>query len=275
MTDELNFFPADAADLLLPVNAREAMKFGFYNALRTLTAGLATNSLTAYEYKVFSQNGEDGVILELLRRIGTGHKYFVEFGASYGHECNTRFLSEILGWRGHLMERSAAAYAILERSLAGRRHAVTSQHVEVTPENVDDLLGAAGVPEDFDVLSIDCDGPDYYLWQAIRSFRPRLIVIEYNGTIGEDPLVQRPQDPGWMGTDFFGASLAALVQLGRRKEYSLVHTELCGVNAFFVRDDMVSLVGEVQVPRRLAGLNLRIGGGLRDASGRTYIAPPT
>lgn len=267
------FLPADHPDLH-PINAREAMKFNFYQSLRTLTADMPTCSLTPYEFKVFSHNGEDGVTLEILNRIGVQHEYFVEFGGEFGRECNTRILSEALGWHGLMMERDNADFARLERSIAGREHKIQLMHTEVTPENFTGLLHEASVPQDFDVLSIDVDGPDYYIWRGLEEFTPRMVIIEYNGSLPQTPLAQRRDDPGWQGTSFFGASIEAMIELGSKKGYSLAHTELCGLNAFFVRDDLFPLLGELQVPRRAMNFNLMVGGHPPDTTGRTYVVPP-
>lgn len=159
--------------------------------------------------------------------------------------------------------------------MSGREHRVTLLETEVTPENVTDLLAANDVPRDLDVLSIDVDGIDYYVWQGLRDFTPSLVIIEYNGSLPQTPLVQRRSDPGWQGSSFFGASLEAMVELGRSKGYELVHTELCGLNAFFVREDLVEKLGELQVPRRAMNLNLRIGGHPPDTTGRRYVVPGT
>jgi hypothetical protein len=95
------------------------------------------------------------------------------------------------------------------------------------------------VPSEPTLVSIDVDGGDYWIWEAIEAYTPRVLIIEYNSALDPDRrLVQPREKPGWDGTDYFGASLAAMVSLGERKGYRLVHTELSGVNAFFVRQDL-------------------------------------
>ena len=90
------------------------------------------------------------------------------------------------------------------------------------------------------MLSIDVDGQDYWIWEAIESFRPRVLVIEYNSSLDPRQRLVQPDEPGhsWDGSEYYGASLGALQALGDRKGYRLVHTELSGVNAFFVRADL-------------------------------------
>lgn len=196
-------------------------------------------NLTASELRVSSQNGEDGVIAEALTRLQIGSGYFVEFGAAEGREGNCVFLADVLGWSGLFIEGSEALYARLDNKY---RHASRVQTVNgmVTPENVEDILVAAGTPADFDVLSIDVDGQDWWIWRSIRRFRPKLVVVEYNAGLPRGALVVEPEgghnDRGF--TAGFGASIGALRVLGESKGYRLVHTDLAGVNAFFIRSDL-------------------------------------
>jgi len=196
--------------------------------------------LTPYEHRVFSQNGEDGVIAELVRRVGAPGRWFVEFGGGLGVDGNCIFLADVLGWEGLFIEPAQHWHEALARKYAPNpRVRVLSD--PVTPTNVEDLFARGEVPSEPDVLSIDVDGNDYWIWEAIENFRPRIVVIEYNPAL--DParrLVQRldPSPGAYDGSDDFGASLGALRALSEQKGYSFVHTELSGTNAFFVRADL-------------------------------------
>ena len=204
--------------------------------------------LTRFEYRVFSQNGEDGVLAELLARVGTHERWFVEFGVETGLEGNCVFLADVMGWSGLFMEPREDAFAALNRKYAANP-AVRTTRVLVRPDNIEQLLAQAGVPPEPDVLSIDVDGNDYWLWQALDSCSPRIVVIEYNA---QWPLLARwvqPYDAArvWQGTDNYGASLAAVRALGATKGYRLVHTELSGNNAFFVRADLDAILPDPSV----------------------------
>jgi hypothetical protein len=237
---------------------------GVYPALRELAGRYRDEGtyeppdLTAYELRVFSQNGEDGVLAEILRRIGVTGAWFVEFGVQDGTEGNTVFLAQVLGWSGAYLEADAAQHAALERRFAGNPR-VRTVHAAVEPDTAEGLFQAAGVPPEPDVLSIDVDGNDYWIWKALEAYRPRVLVIEYNGAL--DPLSRRvmPYRPGfrWDHTSGYGASLGALEDLGSEKGYRLVHTESAGVNAFFVREDLAGdLPAGDAVPRRGANYAL-------------------
>jgi hypothetical protein len=199
-------------------------------------------SLEGYEQRRRSQNGEDGVIAEILRRVGAPGRFFVEFGAEEGREGNCAALAED-GWSGLYLEADAAKFAVLEANWRHRPE-VGTRHALVEPETIEALFAEAAVPTEPDVLSIDVDSTDWYLWEALVSYRPRLVVVEYNASLPLDrQLVRPPEQDGWDGTDYFGASLGAFEALGQRKGYALVHTEQRGVNAFFVRHDLLPGTG--------------------------------
>jgi SAM-dependent methyltransferase len=197
--------------------------------------------LAASELCCFSQHGEDGVIAEILRRIGITSASFVEFGVESGREGNCVFLADVLGWRGLFIEPDEDAFASLRRKYAANPRVRTLQ-AAVTPENVEALFAEGAVAREPDVASIDVDGADYWIWTEIRDYRPRVVVVEYNSSLppGRKLVQPRAHTGGWQRTDYFGASLDAMTDLGTRQGYRLVYTDLAGANAFFVRDDLVS-----------------------------------
>jgi hypothetical protein len=200
--------------------------------------GGAALDLALYELRVLSQNGEDGVLAEILRRCGSSGKTFVEFGAGFGVENNCVLLADVLGWSGLFMEGGDAEYATLERKYHGSPRVSTEQAI-VTPANVESLFARHGVADELDVLSIDVDGSDYWIWEALEAYRARVVVIEYNGALEPGrALVQPRGHPGWDATTYYGASVEALTSLGEHKGYRLVHTDLTGNNAFLVRADL-------------------------------------
>ena len=197
-------------------------------------------SLRNFERKVFSQHGEDGIIDEIFRRIGEGQRFAVEFGIEDGTECNTRYLFEQRGWSGVLLDGSSDYAASARKLLEGRPVRVLDRFI--TTENIVSLFEEGGVPPEPDLLSIDVDGNDYWLWQAAsKAYRPRVVVIEYNGRWVPPKEWIMPYDPvhRWDGSVYFGASLASFEKLGRELGYRLVGCDSSGGNAFFVREDLV------------------------------------
>lgn len=184
--------------------------------------------LTIFEQRVYSQNGEDGILKVIFKKIGTTDKFCIEFGVGDGTECNTRYLREKEGWRALLMDTNERAPPFVKKEF-------------ITPDNVNSLFIKYGVPKEFDLLSLDLDYNTYWVWKGIEGFHPRVVVIEYNSTIppGQRKVVQYNPRGLWDGTDYLGASLSALDDLGRAKGYSLLACDSTGVNAFFVRADLV------------------------------------
>jgi hypothetical protein len=232
-----------------------------YDSLAALTARHAwlRESLGAFELKVFSQNGEDGVLAELFERVGLTNRFFVEFGVEDGREGNAVLLADVAGWSGLFMEADEACFARLARKYDGVPHVVTRQ-ASVTPANINALLDEAHVPDEPDLLSVDIDGQDYHVWAAVQR-RARVVVIEYNSALAAgELLVEPPGHPGWNRTSGFGSSLDAVVALARAKGYTLVHLDLAGVNAFFVRDDLAAAaLGTSRVVRRAPNYGLTGG----------------
>jgi len=197
--------------------------------------------LNRYEYPVYSQNGEDGIIEEIFNRIGSTNKFFVEFGAWNGLQNNTTYLL-LKDWRGLWIEFEPSGLRHIERkfvSLIEKKQLLIKKAL-VTPENIDALLREAGAPRVLDLLSIDIDGNDYWVWKALKEFQPRVLVIEYNALFrSELPWVMKYTE-GYHNnrTSHFGASLKSLENLGKEKGYELVGCDFHGVNAFFVRSDI-------------------------------------
>jgi hypothetical protein len=181
------------------------------------------------ERREYSQNGEDGILEVLFGRIGVTNKFCVEFGAEDGVQTNTRYLVQKKGWKALLLD--------------GRENPVESgiQQAFITAENIEELFAKYRVPEHFDLLSIDIDGNDYWVWKAITKFKPRVVVMEYNAHIPPTESRTIPYNASfvWDGTDYYGVSLLALKKLGEEKGYTLLGTDAHGVNAFFVLNQLV------------------------------------
>jgi hypothetical protein len=216
--------------------------------------------LTLFELSVFSQNGEDGVLQEIFRRVDTQTRFFVEIGSSV-NESNCLLLLDAFGWRGLVLEADDIEY----RVLAEKYDTLPSVRVVqalVQPENVDELLRQEGVPTELDLLSIDVDGNDYWIWDGLEEFPARVVVIEYNSSLPPGCNRVQPYDPQSRPnlTDTSGASLDALCRLAHRKGYQLVHGDLSGTNAFFVRTDISGELFPEEADVRLRATNYFLHG---------------
>ena len=198
--------------------------------------------LIHHGFRVYSQGDEDGIIQEIFKRIGVQDRTFIEFGVANGNECNTAKLL-LEGWRGLWIEGSPELADSIRRTLGsflGEKGPLKFKKAIVNAQNVNDLFASAGLTGEIDLLSIDIDYNDYWVWKAVDSVRPRVVVIEYNAIFRPPMSLTVPYDANksWDGTSYGGASLEALVRLGRSKGYRIVGCSFSGVNAFFVRDDL-------------------------------------
>lgn len=198
------------------------------------------NWLTAYKNNVTSQNGEDGVIEKIFQVIGTDSKWCVEFGAGSGKKGNNTWnLIENNGWMSVLIEAENVLYQDLKRYYQNNPRVVCVHAVvaAVGKQALDNILATTAIPEDFDFLSIDIDGYDYHVWEAVRKYRPRVVMIEINPNIPIDLEFVQPRNIRACG----GSSLSAMSKLARSKGYELVVA--FGVNAIFVKKELFSRFG--------------------------------
>ena len=214
---------------------------------------VARNTLNAYERKVFSQNGEDGIVGEIFRRIGATDRFFVEFGVEAGLECNCAFLARRSGWSGVMIEGNPGFFRQLDANYA-QLPGIKRVQAFITRENIAAIFEQAGVPREFDLLSIDIDGNDYWIWEALAAYRPRVLVIEYNATRPPPERWVMAYDAAhrWNDDGYAGASLASLEALGHRLGYALIGTEEKGINAFFLRSDVLAASGFPQLTAQRA-----------------------
>lgn len=201
-------------------------------------------SLEEAEFQVFSQRGEDGILQYIISRIDIPHKLFIEFGVEDYTESNTRFLLMNNHWSGLVMDGDERNIRFIKSDLIYWKYDITAWHSFITRENIDGLIRKYTDCTDIGLLSIDIDGNDYWIWEAITVVRPRIVVCEYNSAFGPTANLSIPYSPEFYRTKahysnlYFGASLGAFCELAEKKGYDFIGTAGAGVNAFFVRKDL-------------------------------------
>jgi hypothetical protein len=224
-------------------------------------SGASLPSVKEVGFKAYSQTDEDGILLFIFSILGATRRTCVEICAGNGIECNTANLIINHGWTGLLLDgnpevvrqgkefyqANPATYADPPTFLCGW----------VKRDSINRLLTENDFTGEIDLLSLDLDGVDYWIWQAIEVINPRVVVLEYQDIIGPEKSLTVPyaddfdayKYPTTHGApNYSGASLPAFVKLGRRKGYRLVGCNRSGYNAFFVRKDL----GQNQLPEILA-----------------------
>lgn len=208
-------------------------------------ADSSERELAAHESKVYSQWGEDGILQYLVRKVAVSRRIFVEFGVQDYTEANTRFLMINDQWSGLILDGSEHHIASIRRDPIYWRYNLKAVQAFVTRENINTLLSDNGITGEIGLLSVDIDGNDYWVWEAITAVNPAIVVVEYNARFGPERAVTVPYDPAFVRDSahysciYYGASLAALVGLGRRKGYAFVGSNRAANNAFFVRTDLL------------------------------------
>jgi hypothetical protein len=203
--------------------------------------------LVKHRANTHSQNGEDGVLAELFRRLGVETGWCVEFGAWDGRHLSNTFALVERGWNAVYIEGEPSRYQDLLRTVKGFP-AIHPVEAFVAPEGefaLDALLARTPIPAEFELLSIDIDGDDWHVWRNTTCYRAQVVVIEINSGIPAD-VEQVPS------AERQGASFASTVRLGREKGYVPVcHTG----NIIFVREELAARVGvsakDLERPERL------------------------
>lgn len=211
---------------------------------RNICAGDDPRRLEHFGFKVYSQSDEDGIIEEIFDRIGVKSKIFVDFGAERGEENNSRYLLE-QGWTGLWIE-ALPDYAKRLRSLheeAIKEGRLKFIEAAVTAENINELISRAGITGEIDFLSVDIDGNDYHVYNAISVIQPRVVCLEHNHCYRPPEEWVMPYNPHhrWTaGSRHYGASIASFEKLARSKGMILVGCGLYSPNGFYVREDLVN-----------------------------------
>ena len=207
-------------------------------------------NINKFGIKIYSQNNEDGIILYIFKHIGIKTKKFVEIGVENGTECNTTNLLKNFNWKGIQIEGSKKLYndakIQLKKILEKKRNNLKLLNIFVTKKNINQIL-KKNCGKEIDLLSVDVDGNDFWIWKAINCVKPRLVIIEYNSFFGSNisATIKYNSKFSWdhrNNKSYYGASLKALEKLGKQKKYILVGVDKNGVNAFFVRNDLAKYI---------------------------------
>lgn len=229
---------------------------GLFTLLVALQALLSTaapsicklHDLALYEEKLYSQNGEDGIVLRILEAVGFTNRYYVEFGVQDGTECNARILREHLNFTGLMMD-------------GGNENAgINLKREFITVDNIIGIFRENKVPTEFDFLSVDTDAFDWWLLMRLlrdSPYRPRVIMVETNPSlgVGTESFRERFSEANaqpmtmvhphltdlktWDLSRYHGANPAAFRKLGRLFGYEMVYCEMCGVNCILVHRDAI------------------------------------
>jgi len=203
--------------------------------------------LSEVEFQVFSQWGDDGIIQYLTSKIEIPNKTFIEFGVENYKESNTRFLLINNNWTGYIIDGSEENVSFIRKDTISWACELHCECAFITRENINDLINKVGFDPEMGILSIDLDGNDYWVWEAVDSVNPAIVITEYNSLFGKNTLWTVPYDPSFVRSEkhnswiYYGASLGALDRLASKKGYSLIGCNSKGNNAYFIRNDKLGI----------------------------------
>ena len=214
--------------------------------LSTLNSQKNATKLSDYEWKIFSQWGEDGIIDFLVSEVSIVNKTFIEFGVESFSESNCKYLLMKSDWNGFVIDGSQKNIEKLKNSDYFWKYDLQALVAFIDINNINELLIKSGFKRDLGILSIDIDGNDYHILNKIDCFDPRIIICEFNPVFGNDRKITVPYDPKFYRTKkhysnlYFGASINALRSLLTKQDYTLVGTGMQGGNAYFIKNSLMT-----------------------------------
>lgn len=211
--------------------------------LSELNRNKSSKNIQDYEFKVFSQNGEDGIIQFLIQNTEIKNKIFVEFGVETYKEANTKFLLLNNGWSGLIIDGDKDAMEKIASSDLHWKYDLKSIGNFITKDNINKIIKSAGIEGEIGLLSVDIDGNDYWVFENIDCINPQILIMEYNSMFGYTHKISVPYDENFVRSQkhysnlYYGASIAALCDIANKKGYDLVGSNSFGNNLFFIRHD--------------------------------------
>ena len=200
------------------------------------------------EFSVFSQFGEDGVISWVIDRIPNIKKVFLEIGTQDYWESNTRFLLKNNNWKGYLIEASKEHVANIKKQQIYWKHNIKAIQSLVDKDNINDLIKENISEKEIGLLSIDIDGIDYWVIENISDLSPAIVICEFNSIYGDLKEFTVPYDKYFVRNKkhhsnlYFGCSIKAIIKLMSKKNYTFIGTGSMGINAYFIKNELKSLV---------------------------------
>jgi len=229
--------------------ADESLQLAVGSLHASLLADRPIRKLQDAEFRVFSQWGEDGIIQYLIGKLRCQNQTFIEFGVQDYREANTRFLMMNNHWSGLIIDGDKYHRQFLKKQRLDWKYDIKATTAFITAENINALILAGGLSGEIGILSVDIDGVDYWVLQAIEVVQPQIVIVEYNSFFGDQHAISVPYRPDFVRRKahysdlFWGASLGAFYRLLVPRGYLFVGCNSAGNNGFFVKRDAV--IGEL------------------------------
>jgi hypothetical protein len=235
------------------------------------------DNISSYEFSIFSQWGDDGIIDYLINNLNIKNKSFIEFGVQDYTECNTKFLLMNRNWRGLIIDESTNLINKIKNSDIYWRYDLTAIKSFITKNNINNIFKDNNFVGPIGLLSIDIDGNDYWIWDSINCVDPEIVIIEYNSRLGFEKAITIPyredfeRKKAHYSNIYYGASLKALINLGKKKNYIFIGCNSAGNNAYFIKSNLEnSKIKEIKIEQGFVHSKFRES---RDENGnKNYLA---
>lgn len=212
------------------------------------------SNISSYEFSIFSQWGDDGIIDYLINNLDIKNKSFIEFGVQDYTECNTKFLLMNKNWKGLIIDESENLINKIKSSDIYWRFDITAIKSFITKNNINNIFKENNFVGPIGLLSIDIDGNDYWIWDSINCVDPEIVIIEYNSRLGSEKAITIPyredfeRKKAHYSNIYYGASLKALINLGKKKNYIFIGCNSAGNNAYFIKSNLEnSKIKEIKI----------------------------
>jgi len=213
--------------------------------------------LSEVEFQVYSQWGEDGIIDWLVSKFPQIPKNFLEIGTQDYKESNTRFLLINRNWDGFLIEGNKDDIKNIKSQRVYWKHNLKVSNEFITKDNINDVVQRFNVPKNLGLLSLDIDGVDYWVLKELSALKPSIIICEYNSLFGKKKLITVPYKKNFIRSKehysnlYYGASIQALIDIMKTKNYFLIGTNTAGNNAFFVRKNLWKALNKMILNKKI------------------------
>jgi hypothetical protein len=212
------------------------------------------SNISSYEFSIFSQWGDDGIIDYLINNLDIKNKSFIEFGVQDYTECNTKFLLMNKNWKGLIIDEAENLINKIKNSDIYWRFDLTAIKSFITKNNINNIFKENNFVGQVGLLSIDIDGNDYWIWDSINCVDPEIVIIEYNSRLGFEKAITIPyrddfeRKKAHYSNIYYGASLKALINLGKKKNYIFIGCNYAGNNAYFIKSNLEnSKIKEIKI----------------------------
>lgn len=207
------------------------------------------NNIEQTEYKVFSQNGEDGIIQYLIKSLRLKHVKFVEIGTQDYTESNTRYIFETMRCDGLIIDPLKNLEILVKKNIPNFwKNNLTILNKNATPETINFLLESNNFQNDIDLFSLDIDGIDYWIIKKLKKNLSKIFIAEYNPYFGPELEITVPNINNFNRKSYhysslcWGVSLKSLIKIMIEKNYTFVGSNNFRNNAFFISNDYIDKI---------------------------------